>query len=138
MRRYPLLMTGAFALAAAAPAFAGNHTVTARPNMTFDPPSLTIAAGDTVTFVNGGGFHNVESDPDAVTPFHCSTACGASPIGDPSSAIWQATVTFPDAGTARYFCSQHGGPGGVGMAGMIIVKASDVIFASDFENPPGT
>lgn len=138
MRRYPLLITGAFALAAAAPAFAGNHTVTARPNFTFDPPTLTITAGDTVTFVNGGGFHNVESDPDAVTPFHCSTACGASPIGDPSSASWSSSVTFPDAGTARYFCGLHGGPGGVGMAGMIIVKASDVIFASDFENPPGT
>lgn len=138
MRRYALALTGAFALATATSAFAAKHTVTARPNMTYDPPSLTINAGDTVTFVNAGGFHNVESDPDAVTPFHCSTACGVAPIGNPSSATWSATVTFPDVGTARYFCSQHGGPGGVGMAGIIIVEASDVIFASDFENPPGS
>ena len=33
----------------------------------FQPESLTINAGDTVTFVNGGGFHNVVADDNSFT-----------------------------------------------------------------------
>ena len=56
-------------------ASAANHIVTAQSNFTFSPSDLTIAAGDTVTFKNGGGFHNVKSDPGAVTMFRCANGC---------------------------------------------------------------
>ena len=122
MRPFSLVAAGAFALAAF-PVFAGNHTVTAFSGpFRFEPATLEIAVGDTVTFVNGGGFHNVKSDPDAVTAFRCANGCDETGgDGNLSSALWEATVVFPTAGTAGYYCEQHGGPGGAGMAGVITV-----------------
>ena len=111
------------ALLASASASAVDHPVTVggAAGQVFTPSTLSIAAGDTVTFTNAGGLHNIASDPGAVTSFHCSDACGASPTGNPSSNLWSQTITFPDAGTIGYFCEQHGGPGGQGMAGVITV-----------------
>lgn len=105
------------------PAQAEDHIVTAFAGpFRFEPAELTIAPGDTVTFVNGGGFHNVVSDPGSIVTFRCADGCdGAGGNGDPSSADWSATVTFPVAGTAPYFCEVHGAPGGIGMAGLITV-----------------
>ncbi|WP_300618058.1 plastocyanin/azurin family copper-binding protein [Dokdonella sp.] len=132
MHRHSAPAVGVFMLAAF-PVFAADHVVTALPNFTFDPPALTIAAGDTVTFRNGGGRHNVASDPDAVTAFHCSDACGDNPTGAPSSASWSSTVTFPDVGVARYYCELHGGPGGSGMSGVINVALADPVFVDGFD-----
>ena len=108
---------------AALPAFADDHIVTALSGpFRFEPATLEIAVGDTVTFVNGGGFHNVKSDPDAVTAFRCANGCDETGgNGDLSSALWEGTVEFPTAGTAGYYCEQHGGPGGGGMSGMITI-----------------
>lgn len=111
-------------------ALAVDHPVTANPNLTFTPSTLTINAGDTVTFTNTGGLHNVTSDPGAVTSFHCSTACGPAPIGNPSSALWSQTITFPTPGTVGFFCEQHGGAGGAGMSGTITVSPVPVELQS--------
>ena len=118
---WPAVVLG---LLLSATASAANFVVTANPNLTFSPSSITINAGDTVTFRNGGGFHNVVSDPGSVTSFRCASGCdGAGGNGNLSSAAWSATVTFPTAGTIGYFCQAHGSPGGVGMAGRITVNA---------------
>lgn len=115
----------AFGLSFPAMASAANHVVTAQSNLTFSPGNLTIAAGDTVTFRNGGGFHNVVSDPGSVTTFRCANGCdGASGNGNLSSAAWSATVTFPTAGTIGYYCEAHGAPNGAGMSGTITVTGS--------------
>ena len=62
----PIVAIGLCLLAAGAllatPTWAANHTVEARPNNTFSPSNLTIEVGDSVTFVNAGGFHNVEAN----------------------------------------------------------------------------
>ena len=108
-----------------AASFAANHTVTARSDLTFSPSSLTITAGDTVTFRNGGGFHNVVSDPGSVTSFRCANGCdGAGGNGNLSSLSWSATVAFPTAGAVGYFCEAHGSSGGVGMSGRITIQAA--------------
>ena len=121
MKRMSLFAGGALALFALT-AHGGNLTITATASRTFDPPTLTINAGDTVTFVNGGGFHNVASDSDSVTAFRCANGCDATGgNGDPSSANWTATVTFPTAGTAPFHCEIHGAEGGIGMSGVITV-----------------
>jgi plastocyanin len=102
---------------------ATNHVVTALSNLTFSPSNLTITAGDTVTFKNGGGFHNVASDPGAITTFRCASGCdGAGGNGNLSSAAWSATVAFPTAGTAAFHCEAHGAAGGVGMSGRITIQ----------------
>ena len=140
MRRIQLFAAGAFALASL-PAFAADHVVIARNGpggRHFDPSTLTIDAGDTVTFKNdiaGLGLHNVASDPDAVTAFHCAGACGVSPVGDANTGAWSSTVSFPTAGTAGFYCEIHGGPGGSGMSGVITVVAAN---APSIDVAPGT
>jgi plastocyanin len=104
---------------------AANHAVTVGGSgNSFSPATLSIAAGDTVTFTYAGGVapHNVRSDPTAVTQFRCAAGCdGAGGSGDPTATGWTSTITFPDAGAVPYYCEIHGGPGGVGMAGTITV-----------------
>lgn len=89
---------------------AATYTITAS-NFEFDPPSVTINVGDTVTWVNGGGYHNVVADDNSYVN------------GAPSSAKWSFSHTFTAAGTSRFFCAPHGGPGGVGMSGIITIKS---------------
>ena len=100
-------------------ALAADHMVTAGGSANvFTPRSLTINAGDTVTFVNGGGFHNVVADDNSFTS------------GAPSDT-WTFTQPFPNAGTFPYYCQIHGGPGGVGMSGSIIVNDRDAATRAD-------
>ena len=88
----------------------------------FVPQVLMIEAGDRVTFINRGGYHNVVADDGA---FRCAHGCdgdGMGGDGNASSDFWIATVTFPAPGTYGYFCEPHGAPGS-GMFGTIIVAA---------------
>lgn len=118
------LGTGAAMALFAVLAHAGDHTIIARPNRTFDPPTLTINAGDTVTFMNdpdSPGMHNAVSDSDSVTAFRCANGCdGDGGNGDPDNNTWVATVMFPTAGTAPFHCEVHGFDGG-GMHGTITI-----------------
>lgn len=128
-------VTAAIALTVSiAPGRADDHTVRVL-NDRFDPPSLTIQLGDTVTWTNaGGGTHNVRADDG---DFRCATGCddigpGGPPDydpsnpgdlpGDPSSASWRSTVSFDREGSVPYHCEVHGGRGGVGMSGVIVVS----------------
>ncbi|MEP7041862.1 MAG: plastocyanin/azurin family copper-binding protein [Dokdonella sp.] len=88
----------------------------------FNPPTLTIAVGDTVTFTNAGGGHNVDSDDG--TSFRCASNCandGHGGSGDPSDNLWSSTITFNQAGTFGYHCDVHGS---MGMTGSITVTAA--------------
>ena len=86
---------------------AANVTITAKANATFSPASVTINAGDTVTFVNsGGGFHNAVSDDNGAT-FNS---------GSPSSSNWSFT-TPPLTASIGFHCEIHGG-----MTGTITVN----------------
>lgn len=90
----------------------------------FIPRELTIEPGDTVTWRNLGGFHNVVADNGA---FRCANGCdGLGGNGAPSSQIWRATLSFPQAGTFGYFCEPHGQPG-EGMYGTITVVGAPVL-----------
>lgn len=94
-------------------AFAADHTVTAGGSANvFTPSKLTINAGDTVTFVNGGGFHNVVASDGSFTN------------GDASSDTWTFTQAFPTAGTFGFYCNIHGSANGTGMAGVVTVNAA--------------
>jgi plastocyanin len=103
---------------ATANAYAANWTVNVGgAQLTFAPATLTIAAGDTVTFVNRGGFHNVAADDGA---FRCAQSCSGSG-GDPDSTLWSSTVTLASPGTVGYHCEVHGAAG-QGMFGTITVQ----------------
>jgi len=130
MKRISLFAGVALALFAVT-ASALDHQVVARNGpRRFDPATLEINVGDTVTFVNDPadpGFHNAQSNPEAVTQFRCAHGCdgdGNGGNGDASNDPWEATVTFDTAGTVGYYCEIHGDPGGGGMSGVITVVGS--------------
>lgn len=96
--------------AGVSPAHAASYSVSANANNTFTPSQLSITEGDSVTFSNAGGAHNVhfEEDVDAAFP--------------PQQDAWSFTRTFSAPGTYRYFDDAHGGRGGLDMAGVIVVN----------------
>ena len=79
---------------------------------TFSPTVVTITPGQTVTWVRRSGFHNVAVDD------------GSYRNGAVSDA-WQIfRHTFTDVGESLYHCQAHWSPGGVGMAGKVVVQVS--------------
>jgi plastocyanin len=138
----------------ALPLQAANHDVhLGGSGMAFTPGDLAIDVGDTVTFINDGGTHNVVADDRS---FRCAEGCDpvtmqesrgtgtdgycgpyggyCPPVGkpgDPSSAGWRVTLPFNAAGTVGYHCEVHGRAGG-GMFGRVVVRAA----APSFTVPP--
>jgi plastocyanin len=99
----------------AAPAHAANQTVTVGSGCanTFTQAAVTVLLGESVTWNNQCGFHNVHFDDGSfVQP---------SP---PQSAPWTVSRTFTNTGTFRYYCEVHGGPNGTGMSGTVTVNPS--------------
>lgn len=105
-------------LVCSAPAMAASHTVTVGgAGLRFSPRELTVNVGDTVTFTNAGGFHNVHAEDGS---FRCANGCdSAGGDGTPSNSSWSATVTFGAAGTFPYTCDVHADSG---MTGTITVQ----------------
>lgn len=80
----------------------------------FNPGTLTVSSGTTVTFVNKvSATHNVISSsvPSGATNF----SSGNMSI----NATYQVALTV--AGTYQYYCSHHGSPT-AGMRGTIVVN----------------
>ena len=101
------------------------HDVTVT-NFYFTPAILTITAGDAVRWTNVLGDHNVVADDNSFTS------------GPVAPAPWEYTYVFTAAGTNPYYCQLHGGPGGIGMSGTIIVQdpvsvPGEEFFAEKFE-----
>jgi plastocyanin len=109
------VFSGVFAVALLANggALAANGSVTATPSDTFSPAAVTINVGESVTWTNGGGNHNVV------------LAAGAVALNSPSTSRWTLTHTFDAAGTFSYYCAIHRA---LGMTGTVTVVAA----------PPGT
>lgn len=119
------------ALALPLPLQAANHIVNVGgANTVYSPQFLVINPGDTVTWLNKGGKHNVEADDGS---FSCARGCtgdGKGGSGAPSASNWIATRTFDQPGvTIGYFCVLHGAPG-TGMYGTIIVSTMAVHLLS--------
>ncbi len=112
----------AFCLVLSAPAMAEEFTVT-QVGLSYDPPSITVSPGDTITWVRTGGTHDAvhgnpcfEADSQGLFPdfpLFDIPLTGANPTGS-----W----TVPDAAPGRipYFCSV-GSHCQQGMVGEIIV-----------------
>lgn len=78
-------------------------------NFKFEPKTLTVNEGDTVTWNNKEGLHTIKSDTDAFVSKNLK-------VGENFS------YQFTKAGKYPYHCGFHGGKGGADMAGTIIVK----------------
>lgn len=77
----------------------------------FSPQTINITQGDTVRWTNNG------------TVSHTITADNGSFSSSYLSAGQTFEWTFNTPGTYRYYCTPHGGPGGSGMSGTVIVSA---------------
>lgn len=104
----------------AAPALADPRVISTQP-MTFSPHIVAVKPGETVSFQNSDMTeHNVAWDDNAVAP-------------EPAQpqVIWDQPVsrTFTTPGTYRFYCTNHGAPGGHGMAGEVIVNATGTLLA---------
>jgi plastocyanin len=124
--RYSIVLTVQLAVLAAAvlPAVAADQTVTACCSDSFTPATVTVTQGDTVTWKSYGGDHNVKFDDGSFEQ-----------PADPISSAWTVSRTFTNAGSFRYYCEEHGGPGGAGMSGTVNVQAAS---GPPSGSPPGT
>ena len=84
--------------------------------MTFSPSSINIIVGDTVTFVNTGGSHNVNGTT-------ASFPNNPESFGNTVGAGWTFTHVFNTAGNYDYWCDPHA----PSMAGTISVSNSNNI-----------
>ncbi len=85
-------------------------------DFTYAPATVTIQAGQTVA-VAATAFHPLRVDANAA--IECAVDCN---------------LTFLTPGTYGFFCVNHGGPGGIGMAGSVTVTAGDSVFAGTMEH----
>jgi plastocyanin len=94
-------------------------------SFTFSPDNLTITINDTVRWTNNGGLHNVVADDESFTS------------GVVSTSLWVFKHAFNTEGSFRYYCQQHGGPNGLGMAGIINVQpltgVNNEVFNLDYK-----
>ena len=90
-------------------------------NFYYSPTNLTINVGDTVTWINDNGFHNVNFDINTITGNSFNNP--QSFISTPTSNSNMYTHVFTVAGTYNYDCSvgQHAANG---MVGSIVVNSS--------------
>jgi plastocyanin len=101
-----------------------NATATAAPppsttisvvNNAFNPSTLTVSVGTTVTWSWAASAiqHNVVPDVSGGEP-----ATSGGFVNGPHTYQY----TFNNPGTFRFYCANHGGPGGIGMSGTITVQ----------------
>jgi len=102
-------------------------------NFEFSPQDLQIEVGDIVNVFKVSGSHNISADDGS---FKCSDGCintGKNLSSSESSNNWSVYIPFNEVGENPYFCEPHGGPGGIGMSGIIRVTLPDNIFSNGFE-----
>ncbi|MGH2740256.1 MAG: cupredoxin domain-containing protein [Actinomycetota bacterium] len=85
----------------------------------FDPDSIEVDVGGTITWAHAGQApHTVTADDgsfDSHPGCNPDTETGCMQNGDTFEQ------TFDEPGEFRYYCKIHGGEGGAGMAGVVIV-----------------
>lgn len=83
----------------------------------FQAQTVTVTQGDTVKWTdNGNESHTVTADNGSFD----SSAGGSAVLAKGQTF----SATFNTPGSFAYHCKIHGGPGGVGMSGTIVVKAA--------------
>jgi plastocyanin len=112
----------ALAVLLAAPASAADQSVTATPGNEFSPGDVTIDMGDTVTWNNGGGVHNVDFNDGSYTQ-----------PPQPTASQWTVERTFDTAGIFRYQCAFHG----AAMSGVVRVRDASGQVPEPVDVAPG-
>src|SRR5438046_756440 len=98
MRRLLLFLTAAAVPLAAPSAIAANQSVVASPANVFTPKLSAVKPGETATFTNSGGQHNVVWNDGGAPPM---------PAQAEDADKWPPVVsrTFTRPGRYRFYCS---------------------------------
>ena len=102
-----------------------NPTSTAADHVTvvdsaFEPKSFEIPVNTEARWVQTGSLpHSVTADDGS---FNSHASCSASDTSQCMKTGNEFKHTFTEAGTYPYYCVIHGGKGGNGMSGVVIVK----------------
>lgn len=101
-----------------------DHTVLAG-NLYFSPADLTISVGETVAWVNEGGFHDVNGNISAISgeSFGNPEVFSLPTVTGDASGVCMGTHTFTVPGTYNYDCSV-GSHAANGMVGTVTVEAA--------------
>jgi plastocyanin len=94
---FAVLAAGGCSSDSNAPDTPSGNTVTATPSQTFTPGTLSVSAGETVTFIFGSLAHNVFFDVHAGAPADI-------PGNNANKSVDRA---FASAGTYTYTCHIH-------------------------------
>jgi len=102
------------------------HTVSSG-DYYYTPSSLSINVGDTVEWINDGGFHNVNGDINTLTTtsFNNPQSFFSSPAGVVGAVLF--THVFTISGVYNYDCSV-GSHAANGMTGSITVNTSNSLY----------
>jgi plastocyanin len=106
------------------PALAADQTVHATGASQFDPKTVTITQGESVTWKNDDGFHDVKLDDPVFT----------YPSTGPSGDHWSGSLTFNQPGTFNFYCEVHRA---VGMSGTVVVEPASTTGTTP-TTPTGT
>lgn len=93
-------------------------------NFAYDPATVTVQVGDTVTWTNSEGFHSVDADDGS--------------FGNAPGTGWTFTNTFTAPGTYEYFCEVHSTADGTNMNGVVIVEAPTAVSVNKMGVTPRT
>jgi plastocyanin len=102
------------------PAFAARHTVKVDNNF-YNPKNLVVQFGDTIHFQWIRGFHPTASDDGKWQTFQM----------DQNNTDYE--LILQSEGEYPYYCTAHGAPGGIGMAGTILVEGISSVEDEFFE-----
>ena len=99
------------------------------------PSSLTIEVGDSVVWINDGGYHDVNGDVETITgqPYNNPETFDSEPTSVTGAVIYAHKFTIP--GNYNYDCSV-GSHAANGMVGSITVNSasSSAIWSDDFSD----
>src|SRR5688500_3873408 len=117
-----LVLAVAVAGVLAAPALAADQAVVAKLDNTFAPRKVALTPGETVTFTNQGGDHNVVWN-DGGAPKQPST-----PVPPDQWPAGGVSRTFTTSGAYRYYCEAHAdATDDFGMVGYVYVNAAGLL-----------
>ena len=106
------------------------HTIGVTNNV-FTPNALTINVGETVTWDNTEGFHNVNGSQQSYPDNPESFGNGAAAM-----APWMFSHTFNVPGSYTYHCDPHFSVGMVGTINVVSAAADDIVITEiNYNNP---
>ena len=113
-------------------AAATNHQVQVGSNF-FSPAVLSISVGDTVTWTQVSGTHNVNGS---------TTTFSSNPVsfgnGSPAGGTWTYSFVFATAGTYTYQCDPHASMGMVGSINVVTLSPGAIAFTGITADAPDT